>query len=85
MVFAAWAGKQPLPIAELSEVTRASFEFGKARLAEIAAAEHASRGISQELAAHYLRQNIRYEIGPRELRGLEMFFELAGLTEGARL
>jgi chorismate dehydratase len=85
MVFAAWAGKQPLPIAELSEVTRASFEFGKVRLAQIAAAEHAPRGISQELAAHYLRQNIRYEIGPRELRGLETFFELAGLTEGARL
>jgi predicted solute-binding protein len=85
MVFAAWAGKARLPIAELSEVTRGSFEFGKARLAEIAAGEYAQRGISHELAAQYLRQHIRYEIGPRERRGLETFFELAGLTEGARL
>lgn len=85
MVFAAWAGKPPLPITELTEITGASFAFGKARLAEIAAVEYAQRGISQEIAARYLRQNIRYEIGPRELRGLETFFELAGLTEGARL
>jgi predicted solute-binding protein len=85
MVFAAWAGKPHLPIDELSEVTHASFEFGKARLAEIAAAEYAQRGISHELAYQYLNQYIRYEIGPRELSGLETFFELAGLTEGARL
>jgi len=85
MLFAAWAGKPRLPIAALSEVTRGSFEFGKARLDEIAASEHAQRGISHELAGKYLHRYIRYEIGPRELRGLETFFELAGLTEGARL
>ncbi len=85
MVFAAWAGKPPLPAAELGEIARASFEFGKARLSDIVAAEYAQRGITQELAAEYLRHYIRFEIGPRELRGLETFFELAGLTEGARL
>ncbi len=85
MVFAAWAGKPRPPIAELSEVTRGSFEFGETRIDEIAASEYAQRGISHELALQYLRQHIRYEIGPRELRGLETFFELAGLTEGAQL
>jgi chorismate dehydratase len=85
MVFAAWAGKPRLPIEELTELTRASFEFGKARLDEIAAGEHAQRGISRELADQYLRHYIRFEIGLRERRGLETFFELAGLTEGARL
>jgi predicted solute-binding protein len=69
----------------LSELTGGSFEFGKARLAEIAAAECAQRGISHELAYQYLSHYIRYEIGPKEQHGLETFFELAGLTEGARL
>ena len=85
MVFAAWAGKPRLPMEELRDITRGSFEFGKARLDEIIAAEFAQRGISLELANKYLRHYIRYEIGPREQRGLETFFELARLTEGARL
>jgi chorismate dehydratase len=85
MVFAVWAGKARLPQSELREVTRGSFEFGKARLTEIIAGEYAKRGISHELADKYLRDYIRYEIGAREQHGLETFFELAGLTEGARL
>ena len=54
--------------------------------AEIVATRNTSkRGISHELADEYLRRYIRFEIGPPEQRGLETFFELAGLTEGARL
>jgi predicted solute-binding protein len=85
MVFAVWAGKPKLPVGELSELTRASYEFGKARLTEIIASEYAQRGISRELADAYLRRYIRFEIGPPEQRGLDTFFELARLTEGARL
>ena len=85
MVFAVWAGKQKLPLRELSELTRASFEFGKARLTEIIDSEYAKRGISRELADEYLRRYIRFEVGPPERRGLETFLELARLTEGARL
>ena len=85
MVFAVWAGKPKLPLQELSEMTRASFGFGKARLTEIIDSEYAKRGIGRELADEYLRRYIRFEIGPAEQRGLETFFELARLTEGARL
>ena len=89
MVFALWAGKPGIPVAELSELTRASYEFGKLRLNEIVASEYAQRGISRDLAGEYLRRYIRFEIGAAEQRGLETFFELAGLeliglTEGAR-
>jgi predicted solute-binding protein len=84
-VFAMWAGKPKLPVEELEDLTRASYEFGKARLTEIIASEYAQRGISHELADEYLRRHIRFEIGPQEQRGLETFFELARLTEGARL
>jgi chorismate dehydratase len=85
MVFAVWAGKAGLPIGELRELILGSYEFGQARISEIAAAEHASRGITQQLADDYLRHHIRFEIGSAEQRGLEMFFELAGFTEGAKL
>jgi chorismate dehydratase len=85
MVFALWAGKPKLPLAELSDLTRASYAFGKARLTEIIDSEYQQRGISRQLADEYLRRYIRFEIGPAEQRGLETFFELARLTEGARL
>jgi predicted solute-binding protein len=85
MVFAVWAGRPKLPVHELSELTLASYEFGRAHLTEIIAHEFDKRGISHELADQYLRRYIRFEIGPQEQKGLETFFELAGLTEGARL
>jgi chorismate dehydratase len=85
MVFAVWAGKPQLPARELSELTRGSYDFGKARLTEIIANERVKRGIGHELADEYLRRYIRFEIGLQERRGLETFFELAGLIEGARL
>jgi predicted solute-binding protein len=78
MVFAAWAGKPGLPASALEEITRASYQFGKARIEEIVDSEHAARQISKELAYRYLRQHIRFELGPEEAKGLESFLELAG-------
>jgi chorismate dehydratase len=85
MVFAVWAGKPKLPVKELTELTRASYEFGKAHLTKIIETEYQRRGISHQLADAYLRRYIRFEIGPPEQQGLETFFEMARLTEGARL
>ena len=78
MVFAAWAGKPGLPATALEEITRASYQFGKSRIAEIVDSEHAARQISKELAERYLRHYIRFELGAEEAKGLETFFELAG-------
>ena len=85
MVFAVWAGKPNLPVEELSKLTRGSYQFGKTRLTDIIASECVQRGIGYDLADEYLRRYIRFEIGPPEQRGLETFFELARLTEGAKL
>jgi predicted solute-binding protein len=79
MVFAAWAGKLEFSVARLSAITRGSYEFGKAHLDEIVAGEHEKRRISRELAEQYLRQHIRFDLGPREQLGLEAFLELADL------
>jgi chorismate dehydratase len=74
MVFAVWAGKRrydPGPFA-------ASLAFGLAHIDEIVAAEHASRGMSAELARQYLTHHVSFELGPAERAGLDRFLEYAG-------
>jgi len=79
MVFAAWAGHKGLPVEELMKITRASRDFGLLHLPEIVAAECPKRGISDDLGARYFDEHIRFEIGAEEQKGLEQFWELAGL------
>lgn len=79
MVFAAWAGKAGLPIAELQAITLGSYDHGRAALDRIIDQEHPGRGISKELASKYLRRHIFYEIGPKEQEGWQAFLELADL------
>ena len=74
-----YVSKPGIPVQKLSELTTASYQFGRERLDEIVEAEHTSRGVTQELAKKYLRHYIRYELGYRELQGLDTFFRLAGL------
>jgi chorismate dehydratase len=79
MVFALWAGKSPLDIPPLEEITRGSYAFGRTRIDEIVRSECASRQISKELGDVYLRQHIRYEVGAQERKGLAAFLELGRL------
>ena len=80
MVFAAWAGKPGLPGQRLSELTTGSYRFGRERLDEIVEAEYMRRGVTRGLGKQYLSHYIRYELGCRELEGLDTFFRLAGLV-----
>lgn len=79
MVFAAWAGKPGIASGVLERITTASYHFGKARIDEIVEQEHASRGITRDLADRYLRHHIRFELGAHEIKGLEAFLDLARL------
>lgn len=79
MVFAAWGGMAGLPFSVLEKITHGSYQFGAERIGEIALREHEARGISLELATHYLTHNIRYVLGAEEEKGLETFLELAEL------
>lgn len=80
MVFAAWAGKAGSCLKAAFDITQGSYEFGKARLGEIVEQEYGKRQIKKELADRYLRENIRFEIGPKEEQGLRAFLELANLA-----
>jgi chorismate dehydratase len=83
MVFAAWAGKAGIDLENLSRLTFGSYRFGQAHLDEIVEHEHSSRGIPLALAKQYLSRYIRYDLGPKEQRGLEAFLELADLPRAA--
>ncbi|MFL6352076.1 MAG: menaquinone biosynthetic enzyme MqnA/MqnD family protein [Bryobacteraceae bacterium] len=85
MVFAAWAGKPGIPVESLQNITNGSYEFGKTRIDQIVEQEYRTRQISKQLARQYLREHIRFELGPNEYRGLQAFFELANLSPHATL
>jgi chorismate dehydratase len=75
MVFAAWAARAAS--AELSQLLRNSYEFGRAQIPTIVTNEYQKRRITVELTEKYLTQYIRYEFGPREFEGLRTFLQLA--------
>lgn len=79
MVFATWAGKVGLPLAAIERLTRASYEFGQNHLDEIVELAPDEHGVDEALAARYLREHIRYELGAPERQGLQTFLRLANL------
>lgn len=75
MVYAMWAGpaaKKP----GVAETLAASWQYGRERLEEVAAAEGPKRGIPIDLARNYLTRNIVHEIGAEEEAGLARYWEL---------
>jgi len=77
MVFAVWAGNRSVWSERLEDAFVQSARFGLERLDDIARSEHARRGVSFEVARDYLRNNIVYELGEREYRGMDRFLQLA--------
>lgn len=75
MVFAIWAGHHPK--VEIAEVLRASYEYGRARLLEIAAIHAAQRQVNQELAVEYFTRYIHYEIDAEARQGMQLYLKKA--------
>lgn len=79
-VFAVWAARKDVPAAAVSGVApilAAARDTGRANLAAIASAEAASHGLTVPQCLGYLRDNLHYELGPRERAGLATFYRLA--------
>lgn len=72
-VFAAWIARPDVETARLETELAGARDRGVAHLREIAEAEAPPLGIDVELAARYLRENLHFTLGERELAGLEMF------------
>jgi chorismate dehydratase len=83
MVFAVWAGPAPLTRFRQADFLDSYYQ-GALRIPEIAATESAARGITGELALHYLTRNIVFELGASERAGMQRFLELVAALPAPR-
>ena len=75
-VYAFWAGRPgPLTADDVARLLRARNE-GVDHLAEVVAA-YSDDPRQQAIGARYLRDNIKYDLGPDERAGLELFYQYA--------
>ena len=91
-VFAMWtarAGLDPSLLAEVDFALRQTRDAGLENLAEIAAQEAAQVKLTPADCLSYLRDNLYFYLGPREQRGLQLFYrhvnELGLAPSGLRL
>ena len=75
MVFAVWAARDGA--ADCEAMLEQSYRFGQQQLQQIIATESEARDFAPELVTRYFTEHIRYEIGPRQQKGLELFLRLA--------
>ncbi len=76
MVFAVWAGKEPID-ATTVDVFEQSKAYGLDHIDDIVAAESASRSFAPELVRQYVTEYISYEFGARERRAIDLYLEMA--------
>ena len=76
-VFAVWAARADVSADELARIEpllSAARNSGKANLAAIASAEAAAHGLTVPQCLSYLRDNLHYDLGPREREALSAFY-----------
>jgi chorismate dehydratase len=76
-VFAVWAARADVSADELARIEpllAAARNSGKANLAAIASAEASAHGLTVPQCLSYLRDNLHYDLGPREREALSAFY-----------
>jgi chorismate dehydratase len=76
-VFAMWTARAGTDLRGVERALELSRDAGVANLAAIAKREAAPLGLTLPECHGYLRDNLHFYLGPRELRGLELFYNLA--------
>ena len=77
-VFAVWAVRAGVDRSRLEERLRSSLAAGLASIDEMVAQEAGKHGLGADEIRRYLTENLRYELGPEEIRGLREFYRRAG-------
>lgn len=75
-VFAVWAARPGVDTRAIEPLLNAARDSGRSNLAAIAAAEAAAHGLTVPQCLGYLRDNLHYELGPREREAISRFREL---------
>jgi chorismate dehydratase len=76
-VFAMWTARSGRDLRAVEQALAEARDAGVANLAEIARREAAPLGLSQPECVSYLRDNLYFYLGQRELEGLDLFYRLA--------
>lgn len=76
-VFAMWTARAGVDLGGIDRALESARDEGVAHLADIARREAAPLGLTQPECVSYLRDNLHFHLGPRESRGLELFYKLA--------
>ena len=78
-VFAMWVGRAGVDLQGLDTALSLARDAGVAHLEEIAGREAAALALTRPQCTSYLRDNLHFYLGPREQRGLELFYRKARL------
>lgn len=73
-VFAVWMARADRELGRLPDLLTRTRRRNAARIGEIVDQYHAAAGWPAALARRYLGELLRYEIGPRELEAIELFW-----------
>ncbi|MBL8829038.1 MAG: menaquinone biosynthesis protein [Planctomycetaceae bacterium] len=76
-VFAMWVARPGVELGDVETHLSRARDFGLAHLDEIAAREAPLLGLTRPECLAYLRDNLYFFLGSRELRGLETYYQLA--------
>lgn len=76
-VFAMWIARAESDLDRLAGLLETARNEGLRRLEEIARIESPRVGLPAAECLAYLRDNLRFHLGPREQQGLELFYRLA--------
>ncbi len=84
-VFAAWMARDGIELGDLSNRLARAKHDGLAHVNEIIARHAVPRGWPAGIALQYLTMYLNYDIGPRQLEAMSLFYKLAakhGVIEG---
>jgi chorismate dehydratase len=73
-VFACWMARTDSDLGELPGLLDRCRDRNRGRSEEIAASHALASGWPEELAIEYLGEILRYDLGPRELQAIELFW-----------
>jgi chorismate dehydratase len=76
-VFAVWAARRGVEVGDMDRVLQRVRDAGVVHLEQIAAREAPKVGMEETACLAYLRDNLHFELGPRERQGLILFHEYA--------
>ena len=76
-VFAMWVARPGIDTTELAAKLSAARDQGVAHLTQIARAEASRYELSYDQCLRYLRDNLHFTLGPRELAGLRLYYQHA--------